>query len=247
MFISKSFLNQQFEVDPTIAAFFVDRPVPEGNFYWHERLLYVSRGTGFLFIPLYFDLQRRCGVTNDVLLDEVYVRINEKILHGAALHEAEKITLDEHITNCKSIVESKGLHEDLYHDLGHYYSIHASAHKYLGTGNKALNRADSLLFALCALPVNNEIIHQIIECWYALVPSFLLIDDIMDIDEDSQTSQENSVLEFAPGAAGIKMAVDFLEEKIKILAKYNAKLEGFFDGLLQRQLESPFIKSIVLS
>lgn len=247
MFTSKKFLIERFDLNPTIAAFFVDRKVPHENRYWRNRLLYVSGGTGFLFIPLYFDLQFRCGVPLIILLDDEYLALTELILHHAAVQEAEEISLESHISFCQEAVMSKLRHPKLFDDLSAYYKNLEPEHKYLGTGIRALNRADTLLFALCTLQADEQTILNIIECWYALVPSFLLIDDIVDLEDDKETKQENSVLEFGAGAVGITKAIAFLTNNIRVLGRYNGKVRQFFADILDKKLVTTYIKSIMES
>ncbi|MEO6917014.1 MAG: hypothetical protein ABI151_16505 [Chitinophagaceae bacterium] len=245
MFTSKKFLIDRFDVNPTIAAFFVDRKVPVDNRYWHNRLLYVSGGTGFLFIPLYIDLQFRCGVPLIILLDEAYIKLTELILHHAAIHEAEEADMEAHIAFCQAAVQANMKHPKLFEDLTAYYQGQQTKHKYLGTGIRALNRADTLLFALCTLQADEQTILQIIECWYALVPSFLLIDDIVDLEADKEMKQENSVLEFGAGAKGINAAINFLNQNITILGRYNKNIQMLFANMLNKKLVTTYIKSIL--
>lgn len=245
MFTSKKILIESFDVNPIIAAFFVDKKVPVDNRYWADRLLYVSRGTGYLFIPLYFELQFKCGVPLIVLLDEKYLQLTETILHHAAIHEAEEVSLKDHIAFCQELVGDSVKHPNLFDDLSAYYSGNKLKHQYLGTGVAALNRADSLLFALCTLQADEQTIFSIIECWYSLVPSFLILDDIIDLEEDKTTTQENSVLEFGPGAAGITAAIAYLQDNIRILRRYSNRMGDFFADNLNKKLMTSYIKSIM--
>src|SRR4051812_20434886 len=122
MFTSKEHLHTNLGVDREIAAFFVDRKLPEGNAYWRGRYLYVASGTGYLFIPLFFDLVYRLGVDKADLLDGEYVSICERILHSAALHEFQERSFTEHIEFCKSVVEKKMINSAFFADLVDYFS-----------------------------------------------------------------------------------------------------------------------------
>src|SRR5215207_3083237 len=117
MFISKQHLQQNLGIDADIAAFFVDRKIPENNLYWKNRYLYIAGGTGYLFIPVFFDLQYRSGLPHDVLFEEVYVQLIEGILHSAAMHEMQQIRFPEHINNCKGLLQDKIRNRPLYDDL----------------------------------------------------------------------------------------------------------------------------------
>ena len=205
MFISKEHLHTNLGIDQEIAAFFVNRKVPENNLYWKDRLLYISRGTGYLFIPLFFDLQLRCGVTKKVLLDEKYILLMESILHHAAHHEFEQIPFSQNIESCKQVMQNKVNNETLFTDLLRYFSNEdLKPFKYLGTSSKALNRGDTFLFSLCYLNLLLTQTQNIIAHWYALVPSFLLMDDIMDLREDQRVNDENAISDFGPGSIGVE-------------------------------------------
>ena len=140
-------------VDADIAAFFVDRPVPADNLYWKERYLYVAKGTGFLFIPLYFDLMYRAGLSKDMILQEEFVRLTEHILHSAAMQEHEMISFEEHVYNCKNMLKNRVVDVNLFTDLLQYFSNRVVPYNYLGTFSIALNRGDTYLFALCSLDI----------------------------------------------------------------------------------------------
>ena len=122
MFTSKIHLANNLGVDPDIAAFFVDRKVPENNTYWKGRLLYVAGGTGYLFIPLWFDIQFKCGVNKTILLSEAYVFAAEEILNSAGKHENNEINFETHIDNCKALLSGKIKQPHLYSQLLAYFS-----------------------------------------------------------------------------------------------------------------------------
>jgi hypothetical protein len=248
MFTSKEHLHFNLGVDLEIAAFFVDRRVPPGNMYWKNRYLYVAGGTGFLFIPLFFDLQFRMGADKELILDENYVQLMEDILDSAARYEFEQISFEEHIRNCRELMKNKIKNERLYHDLENYFkNEHLEPFKNLGTFSKALNRGDSLLFSLCFLDLPQHITDSIIEKWYALVPSFLLMDDIMDLKIDKEQRQENSINDFGEGNAGVENAIDFLRTKFAQLKSANPRLGSFFENSLEKKLHTPYLQSILNS
>ena len=246
MFVSKEHLNYNLGVDPEIAAFFVNRKVPVNNSYWKGRLLYVSRGTGYIFIPLFFDLQYKCGVSREEVLSEEYVQVMEKILHSAALHEFELISFNEHIDNCKEILNNKVNNEQLYVDLLEYFKNEDLVpFKNLGTTSKALNRGDTFLFSLCYPRFSKQLTDKIVREWYALVPSFLLMDDIMDLKEDQEKNQENSIADFGNGNLGVQLAIEFLRKKFAELKRVNDKLGLYFESSLERKLQTPYLQSIL--
>jgi hypothetical protein len=246
MFTSKEHLHENLGVDKTIAKFFVDRSVPINNRYWKGRYLYVAGGTGYLFIPLFFDLQYKCGADIKVVLSEAYVQLTEQILHSAARYEFEEISFSEHISNCESIMAGCIRNQDLYNDLLTYFKSHQlKPYKNLGTASKPLNRGDTLLFSLCFLDVPSEVTYKIIESWYALVPSFLLMDDVSDLQNDREKQEENSISDFGEGTRGIENALDFLRGKFNQLKQFNPKLGSFFENGLDRKIQTPYMQSLL--
>ena len=246
MFTSKKFLSDGMGVDPEIAAFFVDRKVPADNLYWAGRLLYVAKGTGFLFLPLFFDLQYRSGADKAVLLSEPYVGLMEAILDSAARYEREQQDFNAHVANCRGLVAGKIANRDLYEDLVFYFGENGlRPYKMLGTPSMALNRGDTLLFLLCALAPEKARVGEIIRDWYALVPSFLLMDDVMDLEEDKARGEENSIGDFGEGGEGVRNAIAYLHENFARLRSVNEKLGAYFEDSLQEKLETPYLQFLI--
>jgi hypothetical protein len=246
MFTSKKFLSDTMGVDPEIAAFFVDRKVPADNLYWAERLLYVAKGTGFLFIPLFFDLQYRSGVDKTVLLSGPYVGLMEGILDSAARYEREQQDFETHLSVCMDLVAGKIANRALYDDLLFYFRQNGlRPYKMLGTPSMALNRGDTLLFLLCYLAPGKADIGEIVRDWYALVPSFLLMDDVMDLEEDKARGEENSIGDFGEGGEGVRNAIAYLYENFARLRSVNEKLGVYFEDSLQEKLETPYLQFLL--
>lgn len=246
MFTSKEHLHYNLGIDAGVAAFFIDRKVPVNNSYWRGRLLYISRGTGYLFIPLFFDLQLKCGVKREIILSEEYVQLMENILNSAAMHEFEQIDFDTHITNCTKLLENNIHNKELYDDLLVYFSSEdLKSYKNLGTSSKALNRGDTFLFLLCFPDLTRELTEKIIKEWYALVPSFLLLDDIMDLRDDKEKNQENSIEDFGTGNEGVYKAIEYLRSNFKELKNINCELGEYFERTLEKKLTTPYLQSIL--
>jgi len=246
MFTSKQDLIVKMGVDPEIAAFFVDRAVPKNNAYWKGRYLYVARGTGFLFIPLFFDLQLRAGVDRKALLDEDYVQLMENIMNFAGKFENGEIDFDAHIAAIESLVSMRIVQPDVLKDLKEYFGQNPPRPTgRFGTENTALNRGDALLYLLTVLPAEASVINQIIDYWYLLVPSFLLMDDIMDLQEDQDKQEENSLALYGYNAAGIRKALAVLDEKFSKLEVANPLLGSYFRRSLEKNLETTYFKHIL--
>lgn len=246
MFTSKTELTQSMGVEPAIAAFFVDRKLPENNRYWKKRYLYVSRGTGYLFIPLFFDLQYKSGVPLNKVLDESYVRLMEEILHQAALFEFGEKGFMEHIVEIETLVKEKAVNATLMEELERYFRQQELTQLgRIGTENPALNRGDALLYLLPTLDVADAVINNVIKSWYLLVPSFLLLDDIMDFQEDRQKQEENSLALYGYSAEGIKKAIGIAEHNFHELDAINPVLGGFFRNVLDKQKQTTYFKHIL--
>ncbi|MBZ5857267.1 hypothetical protein [Flavihumibacter profundi] len=246
MFTSKQELSGAMGVDPEIAAFFVDRKIPAGNQYWKGKYLYVARGTGFLFIPLFFDLQLRAGIDRKILLDESYVQLMEKILDFAAQYELKKMDFEAHIGFIEELVRAKSVQPELLENLSTYFKQRPlDAYGILGTGIPAMNRGDALLYLLTVLDAHADIIKKIIAYWYLLVPSFLLLDDIMDLQEDQDNQEENSLSHFGYDTEGVRKAIDLLDNNFAAISAVNPLLGNFFRSMLDQKKQSTYFQLIL--
>src|ERR1700753_4240333 len=97
MFISVRNLHKNMGVDETIARFFVDRKVPPDNSFWRNRLVYISRGNGYISIPVYYDMLYRLGVPKELIMEESHVRFMEGIMHYAILAEFNEISFRQQL------------------------------------------------------------------------------------------------------------------------------------------------------
>jgi hypothetical protein len=225
MYVSVKFLEQQMGVDPSIARFFVDRKVPENNAFWSNRLLYVGRGNGFIFIPLYYDLLFRLGIPMPWLLAEPHIQFMEQIMHYATKVEKQEMHFGDQVVAIKKHVEQKASNLAFYENLVSYLqqdSIEPLG--ILGAACPALNRADAFLFVLCDLPLSSDQIFLAVRYWYALITSFLLMDDIYDYPTDKQRQEESSIVELGDGDRGFMRAFAILKENQQILAQINPLL-----------------------
>lgn len=162
------------------------------------------------------------------------------------MHEFEKIHLNEHIANCKEILAGRIKNEELYSDLIAYFKNEEwKPYKNLGASSKALSRGDTFLFSLCYFNFPKGLTNKIIEEWYALVPSFLLMDDMMDLREDRKNRQENSINDFGEGNIGVQRAIDFLRDKFNQLKIINIELGEYFERSLNKKLQTPYMQSLL--
>lgn len=246
MFTSKAELEKAMGVDPTIAAFFVDRKVPVNNQYWKGRYLYVARGTGYLFIPLFFDLKFKAGMKLRQLLDENYVQLMEAVLDKAAQYEFGELPYTEHINQIEAMVKDSVQNSALFDELHRYFKQPVLKKMgRIGTENPALNRGDALLYVLSTVDIEPEVLDEILDSWYLLVPTFLLLDDIIDFQEDRQKQEENSLAVYGYDAAGIRKAVALAESNFEALRPRNPLLSAFFEQILTQKKQTPYFKRIL--
>jgi len=235
MFVSVSYLRDNLGVDETIARFFVDRKVPQGNAFWRNRLLYVGWGNGFVSIPVYYDLLFRIGVPKEALLAEEHVRLMEAVMDYAIQVEFREISFEDQLQRIDallSLAQNTELKKEL---VGYLQQDTLKPQGQLGLDYPALNRADVFLFILCGLPMSADQTVQAIRYWYALHPSYLLMDDMMDYSKDKDAGDENAILELGEGQAGFAAAFGILETNIDTLRGINPvlshSLEERMEGL----------------
>lgn len=233
-------------VDPEIAAFFVDRKVPADNAYWKGRLLYVARGTGYLFIPLFFDLQFKSGLPKTTILDGTYVSRMESILDLAAKYEFGQMEFREHISRIAEMVQPHLQNAALFNELNEYFGQpELQPLGRVGTDNPALNRGDALLYLLTTIPMPERVLEGILRSWYMLVPSFLLMDDLMDLKEDRIKGEENALSHYGYDPAGVREAIRTVERNFEGLASISPKLGGFFQTALDNKKRTPYFQTIL--
>jgi len=228
MFISVNQLEQEMGVDRRIGRFFVDRQVPASNGYWKGRLLYISFGDGYLFIPVYYDLLRRIGVALELLLDERHINFMEMLMHYSYLHEAKEITFLGELAFIEKMLE--GRIQDLeYFDALRLYLKQPILNPLgrFGLPFPALNRADVFLMILCDLPLSKQQLEKAIRYWYCLVPNYLIHDDFKDFQEDREKGEENVIIDQGVGFAGFEKTIELYRQNCTILQEINPELSSF--------------------
>ena len=228
MFISVNQLEREMGVNKNIARFFVDRRIPENNSFWNGRLLYISFGNGFVSIPVYYDILHRIGLGTEILLDEKHIGFMEQLMHFAILQERNEITIAEELAAIRALLEKRVSHNGYYQLLNQY--LDQSALRPMGPFGldfPSLNRADAFLYILCDLPLNEAQWLAAIKYWYALHPTYLIMDDIRDYGKDLKNGEENVVAELGGGSIGFEKTFDLFRENCKTLEELNPVLAGF--------------------
>lgn len=229
MFISANQLHREMGVDLTIARFFVDRKIPENNSFWKGKLLYIGFGNGYVSIPVYYDLLLRIGLTLDLLLSEKHILFMEKLMHYAILQERKEITVKEEVDAIRDLLKGRIKSITRYNSLNTY--LNQPVLKPMGMFGlelPALNRADVFLYILCDLPLTEKQWEQAIQYWYALHPTYLIMDDLRDYEKDKERGEENVVLEWGDGSGGFQRAMENIQTNCKTLQKVNPALAEFF-------------------
>lgn len=230
MFLSADELKLAYGVDMRIAKGYVDRPVPEGNAYWKGRRLYMPPMTGFLFMPIYSDLCRRCGIPMSELLSEGYFRMAESILDSAARLEAGMLDWSRHVEECLALPGSGPANPGLLEDLSLYLRGDASrASIPLGSRYPSLNRADTYLVSLCAIPFDLATGLRLTESWYALMTYFLLLDDLADIRDDIRDQQENTLLDAGLTEGGVQGIEALIRTSLSVMERVNPVMANRMD------------------
>lgn len=200
MFLSKDELKLSYGVDLRIGEAFLNRPVPVENLYWANRKIYIPGAPGYYFMPIYADMLFRLGADISLLLSEDQFKLNELILHEAALVEYKYVSWIEHAERLCAKVEPFSVQNTLFNELKEYliqekpFQLSGSR---LGTMYPSLNRADSYLLSLTSIKNKGFNLQLALAGWYALMTYFLLLDDLSDIEEDIIQNEENLFVDTA--------------------------------------------------
>ena len=244
MYISVDMLQEDMGVDRNIARFFVDRKIPADNAFWRKRLLYIGRGNGYVSIPVFYDGLFRVGVPLDCLLAEDHVRLMERVMHFAMQYEFHEISFQEQLAQIKNLFVERASNPLFFAELIQYLEqpvLRPIDH--LGLPQPSLNRADVFLFVLADLPMSPEQTDRALQYWYALHPTYLIMDDMMDYDKDKKDGEENVILDLGDGAAGFTKGFALLDKNIRTLETFNATLADYLDSRLPelKQLHSTYL------
>jgi hypothetical protein len=212
-------------VNKTIAKFFVDRKPPENNSFWKGKLLYVGFGNGYVSIPVFYDILYRLGIPLEQLLDERHIHLMERLMHFAILQEKNEISIPEELNYVRGLLNGRIQNLEYYEELNRYLdqpTLKPLGH--FGLSHPSLNRADVFLYVLCDLPLNGKQWEQAIRYWYALHPSYLIIDDIRDYAKDREDGEENVVIDLGGGAEGFEKTFGMLQKNGETMKEINPLL-----------------------
>jgi hypothetical protein len=228
MFISVNKFERDMGVHQTIGRFFVDRKPPANNSFWKGRLLYIGFGNGFVAIPVFYDILYRIGLPLEVLLDEKHIHFMEQLMHFAILQEKNKISVPEELSCIRFMLKNRIQEQSYYESLSLY--LDQPVLKPMGPFgliHSSLNRADVFLYVLCDLPLSEIQWEQAIRYWYALHPSYLIMDDIRDYTKDKEQGEENVILDLGDGVEGFEKSFEILRKNRETLNEINPLLAQF--------------------
>jgi hypothetical protein len=225
MFLSAGYLAIQYGVDDEIAKFFVDREPPAGNLYWKDKLLYLRFETGYIFIPLIVDLLFKLGVDKKELLCDPFVGLMEDIGHVSALEEANQINKHEALNQCALLAQKAAVNTGYLKVVNEYF-LESGDHPFRGfeTGFKALHRGDVFLYSLAALHLSPNQYNTVVQYWFALISTLLLLDDAHDIKADELNNDHNAFLEVGLTKDGILQLQALVQRNLQLLQQVNRPL-----------------------
>jgi hypothetical protein len=243
MVITAKILQDRFGIDEQIATYFAnERPVPANNRFWETKRIYISRGFGFLIIPLAYDLMYKAGIPKDQLLSDEHVTLMEQGIDSIERYEKKEISIQDFLMRCRELLNGKIKQPHLAADLMAVISQQPPSYFKFETKYKALARGDGFLFTLVDLELNDEWVASFLPYWYSLARPIFLLDDFMDLEEDRKTMDENIIIELGNNAEGIRRAYELGLKDIALLGTRNSKLSTHMKQLFNDSLEFPYIK-----
>ena len=231
MFISANQFEREMGVNKTIGSFFVDRKPPLNNSFWKGRLLYISFGNGFVSIPVYYDILFRIGIPLETLLNEDHIQFMEQVMHFAILHERKEISHREELDAIRGLLNGRIQHSAYYESLNLY--LDQPLLKPMGPFGGpfiSLNRADVFLYVLCDLSLNERQWQRAIHYWYALHPTYLIMDDVRDYTKDREEGEENVLIDLGGGTEGFEKAIELYRRNVATLEEINPLLAQFLEN-----------------
>ena len=242
MVITKHFLADKLGLDFEIAEFFADRKVPPNNLYWKKSFLYLSFGTGYLFIPIIMDTLYKSGIPKNIVIDPVRIARMEQSFDIVMQHERKMIGFDEYIKQMSEVFLPHVVNPALFDDLILYFNGQPAQQYALGTPVPALNRSDAFLFTFTDLALDDNTLQTIIRRWYYLAVAHLMLDDFVDLEDDRMKGEENALIELGDNSIALEKCHRLMEENINGLKETNPLIAAFFSKIFEKTLDDAPIK-----
>jgi hypothetical protein len=246
MVITKHFLSEKLGLDFEIAQFFADRKVPANNLYWKGKFLYLSFGTGFLFIPIIMDAVYKSGVDKKLIIDPERIARMEQSFDIVMQYERKRISFDDYIKRMSKVFLPHMVNKELFDDLLRYFKSEPTQTYKLGTTVAALDRADAFLFTYTDLPIDHKLMNTIIRRWYYLAVAHLMLDDFVDLDDDREKGEENALIDLGDNKTALKKCQSILEQNIEGLKETNELVAGFFQKIYDKAINDAPVQALKL-
>lgn len=245
MVITSHMLHHELGIDSVIADYFANqRPVPQQNLFWKNKLIYLYAGFGTLTIPIVFDLQNKLGIDHEQLLNNEHVLLMEQGFDLLRRFEDKMIDQKAFLQGCKDLLSGKVKQTRLAEDLFSVFSGAKPSCFPLDQTSAALSRSDMFLFTLVDLPLSDTWVPKFIPYWYAVARPILIFDDFVDLASDRLSGEsENVIIEFGNDRHAIQKAFALGLADITLLAGINAKLADFMRKKLEKCLQLKYIQS----
>lgn len=151
---------------------------------------------------------------------------------------------ETYIKELSSVFTPYCIHQSLYDDLLSYFDNHETRYFKLGTPLPALNRADAFLFTFCDLPVDHAKLTGLVEIWYHVAVTVLMLDDLVDLNDDRAKGEENAVIEAGDNQHAVKTCTTIIQKHLAGLEINNPTVASFFRKVLDNALADSQITSL---
>lgn len=234
------YLEFDLGIHSDVINFFDNRPVPQGNEYWKDRTSFLSKSPGYLFIPILFDLFLKSGIDKSVVLSELHIHLIEEILHLAARQEREHLTYSQLHEQCMDAVQREGVTRDKILKVDQ--QLVNRPFLQIPEKYKSLRRANAYLYSAVLFPNDHDLIFQL---WESIMPFFLFLDDLTDINEDISSQSENCFLDSGRVQDNFFVLHPLMTELLRKTEPLNSKLYHHLDRMRKEAVMSS-MKNILL-
>jgi hypothetical protein len=219
-------LTNQLGVDPSTAALFARRRLPGNNEYWTNRKDYISLSTGYIFIPVFFDLLAKRGLPTTAILSEDLLLVMEEVLQSAGRMEYSRITTSQHLLDCRQTLVKAGVSEA---DITNAEEkLVRRSFTLIPDRFIALRRANTFLYIFAGRRVDFELVFN---SWELVLPLLLMLDDFTDLAEDQAAGEENCLLDGGQVTNNFFELVRYCNQLLTELSVHNPLLAGYLRGL----------------
>jgi len=155
----------------------------------------------------------------------------EQVMHYAILHERNEISIAEELASIRRLLHGRVKDIEYYTELNNYLNQpKLTPLGAFGLTSPSLNRADVFLYTLCDLPLSKLQWEKAIRYWYALHPTYLIMDDIADLEKDRENKEDNVVIDLGGGAEAIERAFEMYRKNCACLEELNPVLSAYLLG-----------------